>query len=112
MSSDPSFDAFVQCMKVQGNLDLEAWDVMLWEPLKDLAAWWQKQSDPTKLFSGWLVGVGSSALARWIGRAAGIAAAEVAGTLAEAIIAVLAGLALGTFMDMVVRCIAQQVPSV
>jgi hypothetical protein len=105
---DPDFEAFKNCVKIQGNLDLEAWDVMLWEPLKDLYAWWSRQSNPTKAWTGFLGTVAGTAFTRWIGRVAKIAATEVAGAFAEALVAVLAGLALGTFMDIVGRCLQQQ----
>jgi hypothetical protein len=103
------FDAFKQCIKVQANLDLEAWDVMLFQPLKDLTAWWSAQSDLTKGWTGFLSGIAGAAFTRWIARIAGIASTEIAGLFAEALVTVAAGLALGTFLDVAGRCIAQQV---
>jgi len=102
------WEQFKSCLKIQSNLDLEAWDVMLFQPLKDLSAWWSRQSDATKLWSTFLSGVAGTAFARWIGGVAKIASTEIAGLLSESIVAVLAGLAFGTFMDAVGRCIIQR----
>lgn len=107
--TDADWDQFKSCMKIQGNLDLEAWDVMLRQPLKDLYAWWTKQTDETKAFTTFLSGLAGTAFTRWIARVAEIASTEVAGLFAEALVAVLAGLALGTFLDMTGRCLGQQV---
>ncbi len=105
--SDPQadFTAFKNCMRTQANLDLEAWDVVLWQPLKDFFGWWTRQSDATKAFATFLAGAGASAFTRWVGRVAAIASTEVAGLFAEALIAVIAGLALGTFLEAAGRCI-------
>jgi hypothetical protein len=107
-NSDAEFESFKNCMRIQAGLDLEAWDVMLFQPLKDLAAWWSRQSDATKAYTGFLAGVGGTAFTRWIARVAAIASAEVAGLFAEALVVVLAGLALGTLLDVVGRCLLQQ----
>ncbi len=101
------FDSFKECIKTQTNLDLEAWDVMFFEPLKDLVAWWNRQSDATKAWTGFLSGVAGTAFTRWIARVAQIASTEVAGLFAEALVAVAAGIALGTFFDAAGRCLAQ-----
>ncbi len=110
-NTTPEFDAFKQCVKVQTNLDLEAWDVMFFQPLKDLTAWWSAQSDSTKGWTAFLSGIAGTAFTRWIARVAGIASTEIAGLFAEALVAVAAGLALGTFFDVAGRCIAQLVDS-
>lgn len=107
-NSSPEFDQFKRCVEIQGRLDLEVWDVILFQPLKDLHAWWNRQSDATKAYTGFLAGVAGTAFARWIARVAAIASAEVAGLFAEALLVVLAGLALGTFLDIVGRCLAEQ----
>jgi hypothetical protein len=109
------FEAFKQCMKIQANLDLEAWDVILFQPLKDLVNWWNRQSDKTKQFTTFLGGIGGTAFTRWLARIATItsttggvfAAGDVAGLFAEALTAIIVGIALGTFMDIAGRCIAQ-----
>jgi hypothetical protein len=98
------FELFKKCVNIQAGLDLEAWDVMLFQPLKSLAAWWSRQSDATKLYTGFLGGVGGTAFTRWIARVAEIASAEAAGLFAEALSAVLVGVSLGTFLDVVGRC--------
>lgn len=103
------WESFKNCVKIQSNLDMEAWDVMLFQPLKDLSDWWSRQSSTTKAWTAWLASIGGTAFARWVGRVAGITAAEVAGLLAEALVAVIAALALGTFMDVVGRCLSQAV---
>jgi hypothetical protein len=104
-----TFDQFKQCCKTQGNLDLEAWDVALIQPLKDIFAWWQSQSAFTQAYAKWLGGIGGTALTVVIGKIANIAAADVAATFATLLAAVLAGLAVGTFMDILGRCGIQEV---
>ena len=102
------FEAFKQCIRIQANLDFEAWDVILFQPLKDLVEWWNRQSDKTKQFTTFLSGIGGTAFTRWIARIAELSgAAEVAGLFAEALIAVIAGLALGAFLDVAGRCFEQ-----
>jgi len=107
MSDDDDFASFKNCMQIQLNLDLEAWDVALWEPMKALVAWWKQQQDFTKLFSGFLLGKGAKVLSAWIAGVAGITEAALALSFAQALIAVAAGIALGTFLDVAGRCIAQ-----
>jgi hypothetical protein len=107
-NTDPEFERFKTCLNIQAGLDLEAWDVMLFQPLKDLAAWWSRQSDATKAYTTFLSGIAGTAFARFIGRAAGMVSTEVAGLFAEALVAILAALALGTFLDVVGRCLVQQ----
>ena len=104
-----TFDQFKQCCKIQGNLDLEAWDVALIQPLKDIFAWWQNQSGFTKAYATFLGGIGGTALTVVLGKIAKIAAADVASTFATLLAAVLAGLAIGTFMDILGRCGIQEV---
>lgn len=99
-----TFDQFKQCCKTQGNLDLEAWDVALIQPLKDIFAWWQRQSDFTKAYSTFLGSIGGTALTVVLGKIANIAATDVAATFATLLAAVLVGLAVGTFMDILGRC--------
>lgn len=102
------FDTFKNCMRIQEGLDMEAWDVILFQPLQDLHAWWNRQTDATKAYVNFLAGVNATALAFWIGKAAGIAATEVAALLATMLIVVLGAAALGVFMASVTRCLAQQ----
>jgi hypothetical protein len=109
MSDIDDFESVKGCIKIQLNLDIEAWDIALWQPLKDLCAWWKGQSDFTKAFSVWLAAHVSKAFAAWIAGVAGITEAAVATAFSQAIIAVLGGIALGTFLDVAGRCIAQLV---
>jgi len=104
--SDPNFDAFKRCVKIEANLDLEAWDVILFQPLKDLANWWGRQNEKIKAYTA-LLGPVAAAFTRWIARVAGITAADVAGLMAESLTAVMVGLALGAFMDIASRCLAR-----
>jgi hypothetical protein len=105
-----TFDEFKECVKIQAGLDLEVWDVAFVQPLKDLSAWWERQSTNTKSWTTFLAGTSLGAFTRWIARAAGLAAAtEVVGLFSEALVAVAAGLALGTFLDIVGRCGIQAV---
>jgi hypothetical protein len=55
-----------------------------------------------------IAGTTATALAFWIGAAAGVAAAEVAALFSTSLIVVLGSAALGTFMASVGRCLAQQ----
>jgi hypothetical protein len=103
------FEAFKTCLRNEAVLELEAWDVLLFQPLKDLHAWWTRQSDSTKLFTAFLTSQGSVALARWLSRIASIATAKVAALFAEALTAAVVGLGLAALLDVVGRCIAQVV---
>ncbi len=102
------FDRFKNCMRIQEKLDMEAWDVILFQPLQDLHAWWTRQSEATKAYMNFLVGAEAAALTFWISKVAGIAAAEVAGTFATLLIVVLGSASLGVFMASVGRCLVQQ----
>jgi hypothetical protein len=97
-------DQFVQCCKTQGNLDLEVWDVALWQPLRDVYAWWSRQSSGTQSFTAFLLGRSQPAFARWIAVAAGVAEAELGVAFGAALIAVAAGIGLGTALDVIGRC--------
>jgi hypothetical protein len=105
--TNADFTAFKQCMKIQKNIDIELWDVILWQPLKDFTAWWNGVSDQTKGWSNFLAGTGGLAFTHWIAGVAEISAAQVSGLFAQSLIAVIAGLALGTFMESALECIAQ-----
>lgn len=108
MPDDAQFEQFKRCVRIQAGLDLEAWDVILFQPLKDFSAWWSRQNESTKGYTGFLSGAVITAFTRWLARVAGIAAAEIAGLFAEALVAVLAGIALATFMDVVEGCLLMQ----
>jgi hypothetical protein len=103
-----TWDEFKECVRIQGNLDLEVVDVAFVQPLKDLQAWWDRQSSKTKAYVTFLFGSGLAAeavktfLKRILGPAAAAAAAEALG-------AVLVGLALGFVMDILGRCGLQAV---
>lgn len=99
-----TWDDFKSCCQTQGNLDIEAWDVMLVEPLKDLYAWWHAQSDATKVFTIWLQAHAAKAFASWVAKVAGTTDAAVGAAFSEAIVAVTAGIAVGTFLDVIGRC--------
>jgi hypothetical protein len=103
------FDSFKTCMRIQENLDMEAWDVILFQPLQDLHAWWTRQSDATKAYMNFLAGAEVAALTLWISKVAGIAGAEIAGLFATLLIVVLGSAALAVFMASVGRCLLQQV---
>jgi hypothetical protein len=100
-----TFDDFKQCLKIQGNLDLEALDVMFVEPLKDLYNWWQNQSNATKAYINWFTaGLGGSALVAFIAKVVGSTAQALATSFAEALGAVIVGMVLGVFIDILGRC--------
>lgn len=109
---DPDFNAFKNCCRIQGNLELESWDMVLFQPLKDMHKWWITQSAAVQSFTAAIGGLNIAAFTRWVGRVAGIVSAEVAGLFAEALTAVMAGLALAAFMDIVGRCLGHVVPNV
>lgn len=100
-----TYDDFKQCVKTQGNLDLEALDVMFVEPLKDLFNWWHRQSDSTKAYINWFTaGLGGAALTAFIAKVLGTTAAALSASFAEALGAVIVGLALGVVVDILGRC--------
>lgn len=95
---------FKNCCRIQYGLDLEAWDVMLFQPLKDFYAWWMRQLDTTRAYINWLLPFSSQAATAILGKIARIASAEVSTAFAVLLVAVVAGLGLGTMMDIVGRC--------
>lgn len=99
------FESFKNCVRIQSGLELEAWDVMLFEPLKDVYRWWEKQSPVTRKFVTFVAGKGSRPLARFLATASSITEVGVALALAEALVAILAGLSLAAFFDIVGRCL-------
>ena len=99
---------FKTCMSIEERLDLEALDVILFQPLQDLHAWWTRQSEATKAYLSFLGGAEITALSFWVGKASGLVAAEVAALFATLLTAVLAAIPLGLFMAAVGRCLARQ----
>ncbi len=97
-------EEFINCCRNEGALDLEALDVALLWKLKDLTAWWTRQSDFTKGFSAWLIVRSSPAFTKWIAAAAGVTETALGVLVAEALIAATVGIGLGAFMDTIVRC--------
>src|SRR5690348_4838918 len=91
-----------QCVRTQGNLDFEAIDVAFIQPLKDLQAWWERQSAKTQgyihFFSGVLVG---DALKAFLKR---VVSTEVVASFYEALGAAIVGIALGVAIDVMGRC--------
>lgn len=105
-----TWEDFKECVRTQGNLDLEAMDVAFIQPLKDLCAWWERQSSATKAYINFFtVGLGSTALVAFLKKVVG---AEVAASFSEALGAVLVGVSLGVAQDILSRCQLQAVESV
>jgi hypothetical protein len=104
-----NFNDFKKCVKIQGHLDLEVLDITLYEPLLDLYKWWTKQSESTRKFITWLAALGAKPLAAFITRIINLSEKALAVLLAEALIAVFAGVSFGVVMDVVGRCVDQQI---
>lgn len=105
-----SFDQFKQCMRGEANLDLEAIDVAFIQPLKDLQAWWERQSETTKSLLGKITaGVGAGALTAFIAKVLGTTAGALATLVSEALGAVLVGIGLGLFFAAAGKCGLAQV---
>ena len=100
-----TFDDFKNCMRTEAHLDFEAIDVAFIQPLKDLDAWWQRQSDDTKryinVFSG---GIGGGALAAFIARVLQTTVGALSTAFGEALGAVIVGTSLGLAIAAMVTC--------
>jgi hypothetical protein len=107
-----TWEDFKQCVRIQGNLDLEVIDVAFIQPLKDLHAWWGRQSAVTKAYvNTFTISIGVGALGAFIAKVAKITVAELSLAFSEALGAVLVGLALGVALDIMGRCGLQAVES-
>ena len=105
-----TFDEFKQCVKIQGGLDFEALDVAFVEPLKDLHAWWQRQSDFTKAYVNFFtVGLGSAGLVAFIAKVVNTPVAALSLGFAEALGAITVGVGWGVLLDVIERCKIQAV---
>lgn len=110
-----TWEEFKQCIKIEANLDFEAIDVAFIQPLKDLEAWWQRQSDATKRFiTFFTTGIGGAALSKFLARIFQRTSAAVAAEAGVAFGAVLAGAGLGLSIAAMVSCGLREVeiPSV
>jgi FtsH-binding integral membrane protein len=100
-----TFPEFKQCLKIQGALDLEALDVIFIEPLKELHSWWTRQSAFTQSFVNFFTaGLGLTALVAFLAKVLQMAVADLALAFAEALGAIIVGIALGTVFDVLARC--------
>jgi hypothetical protein len=89
---------------------MEALDVAFVQPLKDLFNWWNRQSEFTKAFVNWFTaGLGGAALTAFLAKILQVQVAELGLAVAEALGAVMVGLALGTVLDILGRCGIQAV---
>src|SRR5262245_52956565 len=112
------------CMHRQGRLDLEAWDVMFFEPLKDLFHWFERMDNLMKAFMSTFAAKAASFLADKVLKEQKEQMVKAFGefvrkviqsrlpngpwtTFVALLLAVLAGLAFGTFMDMLGRCLGE-----
>lgn len=105
---------FQNCMVAQERLEFEAWDVILFEPLKDLAEWWLHAENAIKAFlatlflrsraAKWAFDALVKFLEKILKKAAG---AGLVGPLVEALGAAVVGMAFVYFMDILVRCLVQ-----
>lgn len=107
-----TFDEFKQCVRIQGGLDLEALDVAFVQPLKELHSWWVRQSAFTQAFANFFTaGLGVTSLVAFLAKVLKTAVADLALVFAEALGAVIVGVALGVVMDVLGRCGIQEVES-
>ena len=105
-----TLDEFKQCMRVEASLDLEAIDVAFVQPLKDLQAWWERQSEVTKsLFGKITAGVGAAALSAFIAKVVGATVGELTAAFSEALGAIIVGIGLGLFFAALARCKLREV---
>jgi hypothetical protein len=109
-------DDFKHCCLVNGNVDLEALDDALIEPLRRFAGWWVKQGEKILAFISALSkatrGVNelerqaaTGALKRFLQSITALASVELALDLVVALAGFAVGIGLGVFMDVVVKCI-------
>lgn len=100
-----TFDDFKQCMRIEAQLDLEALDVMFVQPLQELEAWWQRQSELTKRYVNlFTAGIGGTALAAFIARVLNTTVGALSTAFGEALGAIIAGVGLGLFIAALTTC--------
>ncbi|MFH9548829.1 hypothetical protein [Streptomyces sp. NPDC017435] len=102
-------DDFKECCRIQGGLDLEAVDVAFIQPLKDLHAWWQRQTGSTQAFVGFF---GTGALTAFVAELFKTTASAVAQSFGALVAAVTLGVGLGVAMDVLGRCKIQEIEHV
>lgn len=110
-----TWEDFKQCVRIQGQLDFEAIDVAFIQPLKDLQAWWGRQSAKTQAYISFLTaggGLTAKALAAFLKSVLGAEGAAVADAFWAELGAVLIGVSLGVAQDIISRCQLQAVESV
>jgi hypothetical protein len=109
-------ETFKSCVQARENLDFEAIDVLWIQPLKDLIAWYQRQSEKTKSYinlitaGGGVVGaIARDALIKFL---KAILPAGTTDAVAIALGAALAGIALGLIVAALIECSIFDVPQV
>jgi hypothetical protein len=116
-----TFDDFKLCCQQETGLELEALDIIIFEPLRKFAAYFSRIGEKIKAFLTTLFratrGIGevekaaaAEALKRFLmGVLEGLAAAgaAVAEDLVAFLSAVAAGIGLAVFVDVMVRCLAR-----
>ncbi|MDH6284043.1 hypothetical protein [Prescottella agglutinans] len=83
---------------------------MFIEPLKDLLAWWNRQSDATQKYVNFFTaGIGGGALAAFLARVLQTTTGALATTFGEAFGAIIVGSSLGLVLAALNDCGLQQV---
>ena len=107
------FDDFVSCCRTEGNLDLEALDVAVLEPIQDIVAWWLKQPVKMHVLFDSLATAGvkaakdgpfAKALEAFLTKTLKIPAAGVSGLIATMVIAVAGGITIAALMQILSVC--------
>lgn len=105
-----SFDQFKECMRIEAALDLEALDFAVIQPLKDLQAWYSRQSVVTQKFIDFFTtGLGAVALMKFLSKAVGRSMTALTEAALELLGAALVGAALGLTIAAMVRCNVQDI---
>jgi len=100
-----TWEDFKRCVRTETGLDMEALDVAFLEPLKDLKAWYERQSSDTKRYVDFLTkGLGAATLKGFIAKAVGQSVSALEDAAILALVAVFVGIALGVFVDVLGRC--------
>ena len=109
-------ETFKSCVQARANVDFEAIDVLWIQPLKDLIAWYQRQSEKTKNYinlitsGGGVVGlIAREALSKFLKV---ILPAGFTEEVAQALGAALVGIAIGLTVAALIECSIFDVPQV
>jgi hypothetical protein len=109
-------ETFKSCVRARANLDFEAMDVLWIQPLKDLIAWYQRQSEKTKNYvnlitagGGVIGGLARDAIQKFL---KAVLPAGFTDAVLQALGAALVGIALGLAVAALIECSIFDVPQV